>query len=532
MIQRKKRLVLFLPHRADPDQGIRVSADLTPLELLQIAALPEANGYECVIIDAMVEPDYMAKLEELCDGALLLASSCILGFQVAHGARVAKAIRAKFPKLPIVWGGWFPSVQPELYLKEGIADAVALGQGEMTFWELVQAIDHGTPLEDVAGLALMKDGRVHYTAHRTVVGFEGIPDVPWHLLDFEKYVALQNDKSSGWKVRHKYADPWDMPAGMELRGFSYFSSFGCPEPCTFCCSPIVTGRRWKAIPGKVLAERILDCAERFKVNVFRFQDANFGVHEKRSIEFCDELVARKTKFWWNATYEIETIARYKESTLDLMAASKFHLAPMGAEAGSKEQQDRIKKKIDLENDLVKALDRLNQRGIQSGVSWIIGYPGETKESMDATLRLAAMMKHRFPKSPSDIFPYRPIPGSEDFEAAVKLGYQAPKTLEEWGSSLEYKYEFDDIGLPLDVIKTWKRYGVASTFWDGLAQEGSESVRKLMRSIAGWRLKHQNYAFPIEQKLYHAYVRMSGHRTQGDVHKKDQTSGVTPHAPVG
>ncbi len=46
MIQRKKRLVLFLPHRADPDQGIRVSADLTPLELLQIAALPEANGYE------------------------------------------------------------------------------------------------------------------------------------------------------------------------------------------------------------------------------------------------------------------------------------------------------------------------------------------------------------------------------------------------------------------------------------------------------------------------------------------------------
>ncbi len=58
------------------------------------------------------------------------------------------------------------------------------------------------------------------------------------IAGFEKYVALQNDKSTGWKVRHKYADPWDMPAGMELRGFSYFSSFGCPEPCTFCCSPM------------------------------------------------------------------------------------------------------------------------------------------------------------------------------------------------------------------------------------------------------------------------------------------------------
>ena len=99
MIQKKKRLVLFLPHRADPAQGVRVSADLTPLELLQIAGFPDQNGYECVIIDAMVDPDYMARLEEACDGALLFASSCILGYQVAHGAQVARAVRAKFPKL-------------------------------------------------------------------------------------------------------------------------------------------------------------------------------------------------------------------------------------------------------------------------------------------------------------------------------------------------------------------------------------------------------------------------------------------------
>ena len=79
MIQRKQRLVLFLPHRADPDQGIRVAADLLPLELPQIAALPEANGYEVHIVDAMVHDDYMERLMQLCDGALLFASSCILG---------------------------------------------------------------------------------------------------------------------------------------------------------------------------------------------------------------------------------------------------------------------------------------------------------------------------------------------------------------------------------------------------------------------------------------------------------------------
>ena len=70
MIQRKKRIVLFLPHRADPGRGERFSADLLPLELLQIASGPVADGYEVVMIDAMIEEDYKEKVLEACDGAL------------------------------------------------------------------------------------------------------------------------------------------------------------------------------------------------------------------------------------------------------------------------------------------------------------------------------------------------------------------------------------------------------------------------------------------------------------------------------
>ncbi|MHC4375934.1 MAG: cobalamin B12-binding domain-containing protein, partial [Planctomycetota bacterium] len=121
MIQatKKKRVVLFLPHRANPDEGVRVSPDLLPLELLQIAVYPEADGYEVHVVDAMVHPDYRERLTVLCDGALVFASSCILGYQVTHGAEVARELRAAYPDLPMVWGGWFPSVAPELYLKEG-----------------------------------------------------------------------------------------------------------------------------------------------------------------------------------------------------------------------------------------------------------------------------------------------------------------------------------------------------------------------------------------------------------------------------
>ncbi len=524
--RKKKRLVLFLPHRANPAEGVKVAADLLPLEMLQIATLPDREGYEVHIIDAMVHEDYMQRLIELCDGALLFASSCILGYQVTHGAHVAKAIRARFPELPILWGGWFPSVNPDMYFNEGIADAVALGQGEITFWECVQALDAGTPLDEVPGLAIFRDGKTRYTDHRPVVGFDEIPDCPWHLIDFELYVEIQNNPGKA-KMRHLLPRPWDMPDDVQFRGFSYFSSFGCPEPCSFCCSPSVTGRRWKAIPGGVLAERLLELQDRYKFNCVRFQDANFGVAEKRSNEWSEALIEAGSPFFWNATYEIETIARYKEKSVDLLKDSGCHLVILGAEAGTKEQQARVRKNIDLDNNLELALSRLYNRRLQTGCTWIIGYPGESRESMLGTIKMAALMKQKFPVSASDIFPFRPIPGTEDFDRSVELGYKAPTTSEEWGDCLEYKLAIDDVAIPPDVLEKWQRYVATASHWDGLVREGSGAFRKAIRTIAGWRLKNDDYRLPVEQKLFDWYVKLT-HQTQKDKIAQDRTSGVTPN----
>ena len=271
MIQQKKKIVLFLPHRADPKRGEMFSADLLPLELLQIASGPVAEGYEVVMLDAMIEENYIEKVLEACDGALCFASSCILGYQVYDGYVVAKAVRERYPDLPIIWGGWFPSVTPEMYLDENIADAVCIGQGEIAFLEIVQALESGEDLANLPGLAVRRDGRTVYTDHREVVNFDKFHPVPWHLLEYERYTELQL-RPTQKKVRHRFPLPGHWTPDNPPRAFSHFSSFGCPEPCTFCCSPAVTGRRWKAIPGKQLAEEIAELQDRFKFDVLRFQD--------------------------------------------------------------------------------------------------------------------------------------------------------------------------------------------------------------------------------------------------------------------
>ncbi len=504
MIQRTKKIVLFLPHRADPTRGEIFSADLLPLELLQIASGPVAAGYEVVMIDAMIDPDYMGKLLEACDGALLFASSCILGYQVYDGYVASKAVREKYPNLPIIQGGWFPSVTPQMYLEQNVADAVCIGQGELTFMEVCEAVANGEDLANVPGLAVWRDGKMIYTDHRAVVGFDAFEPVPWHLLEYERYAELQTTPTR-MKVRHRFPLPGHWTPDNPPRGFSHFSSFGCPEPCTFCCSPALTGRRWKAIPGRQLAEEIAELQQRFKFDVLRFQDANFGVAEKRTKEFCEALIDLKVPIHWNGTIEIETIMRYKVETRDLLEEAKCHLLWLGAEAGTKQMQERIKKNIEIDHISV-AIGELAKRNIIPGTFWIIGYPGETRESMEATLKIAAEIKHRYPIAGSEVYPFRPIPGTEDFDAAIKLGYVPPKDFHEWGKCFEYKYNSHNTPLPADIRHTWSRYNNTAAIYDKHVTEGAPWMRDALSKIAGWRLKRGDYRFPIEQKLFDLYVK--------------------------
>jgi len=499
-----RKLVLFLPRRDDPSRGEPYSADLLPLELLQIAGGPAAEGFEIVLLDAMVEEDYLEQVLEACEGALLLACSSILGYQVLDGYRVARAVRERHPRLPIVWGGWFPSVAPQLYFEAGIADAVALGQGELTFLEVVRAIASGCDLEEVPGLALWRDGGLVRTARRPVEGFERLPPVPWQLLDFGRYADRQL-RTSSVKVRHRLPSPLSWTGTRPPVSFSYFSSFGCPEPCTYCCSPRVSGRRWKALPGRRLAGEISELQERFGFDVVRFSDANWGVSERRAREFAQELAELGTRLHWNATIEIETVMRYREETLDLVRDSGCHLLWLGVETATAAMQERIRKRINV-GDVPVALSRLVDRGITAGSFWIIGFPGETPESMEETLRQAARTKHRFPGCCAEVYPFRPLPGTEDYEEALRLGWSMPRDLEGWSRFFEWKWHTEGNPLPPRVRERWRRYIQTAAIYDRHVSEGPQVLRSLLARLAGWRLARGWYGLTLEQKLFHLLAR--------------------------
>jgi len=441
MIRAKQRIVLYNPQQKEKGRGRPYAKDCLPLSLLTIAGWPVRDGYDVVIIDGELYPQEEAhqRVLEACEGAFLYGTTGILGYQVADGFLCSSKVKQRFGDLPMLIGGWFASVAPELQLATGLYDAVVLGQGELTFREVVRALDCGEPLDRIAGLALLRDGQVVRTDVRHPVGWSELTDNPWHLIDFEPYREQQ------LALRHVTAvesaiPPPDAHSPRRKRphvATAYYSSYGCPLQCTFCCSPEVSGLRWKAMPAERMLDDIAGLQERWGFDVVRFFDANYGVMEKRVRAFAEGVLERGLKLWQYGYMQAPSVVRFQDATVEAMAASGFYQILIGGEAGTDETMKAIKKTTRGDENLQAAV-RLAQRGIRPQLTYVIGYPRESAESMLATIDQCRRVQVACPDSHPEVWPFRPIPGTPAFREAVELGYEPPRDLLEWGHIGDYR----------------------------------------------------------------------------------------------
>ncbi|MEC8496070.1 MAG: cobalamin-dependent protein, partial [Planctomycetota bacterium] len=330
----KKKIVLYQPKQVDDSLGVESSKDMLPLELLTISAFTLQDGYEIKIVDGSLYggTEGHKRFAEESDGAMLVATTAILGYMVTDSWLAMQAVKARNPRVPAVIGGWFASVKPDLMLETGLYEAVVIGQGELIFRDLVRAIDSGEPLDDLEGIAFKRDGQIVKNPRRSVAGWDEIPGVPWHLLDHRPYRDHQMRADSAKDVLRMPTPPW-IGQRKPYFGITYFSSYGCPEPCGFCCSPEISMRRWKCMPADRMLDDIQELHDRWGFDVIRFHDANFGVMQKRVREFSQGLIDSGLQIGWNAFIETHSILKYKSETLDLMAESGMYIAEIGAEAG-------------------------------------------------------------------------------------------------------------------------------------------------------------------------------------------------------
>src|SRR6266545_4269946 len=131
-----RKIVFFFPAFSSTEAT-------APLGILAVATPLLRAGYQVRIIDSTITPDYEATVLSELQDALCLAVSLVTGPMIRETVRMARAAKALYPDLPVVLGGWHPSLLPDQTLAAEFVDIVVKGQGEDAFLEVVQRIEAG-----------------------------------------------------------------------------------------------------------------------------------------------------------------------------------------------------------------------------------------------------------------------------------------------------------------------------------------------------------------------------------------------------
>src|SRR5690606_35343362 len=112
------------------------------------------------IVDGRLGADPVARVLEAIDDAVCFGVTVHTGAPIRDSLHVARAVKARRPELPVVWGGWYPSLFPTDPLADPAIDVTIQGQGETTFAEVVEHLREGAPPAGVAGCAYRRGGEV------------------------------------------------------------------------------------------------------------------------------------------------------------------------------------------------------------------------------------------------------------------------------------------------------------------------------------------------------------------------------------
>jgi radical SAM superfamily enzyme YgiQ (UPF0313 family) len=437
-----------------------------PLALLAVGSALDPQRYEVCIVDGRLERDPLATVLDEVDDALCLGITVLSGAPIRDALRITRAAKARRPDLPIVWGGWHPSLFPVETLDEQGIDATVVGQGEVTFAALVDRLAHGAKLSGLHGTVARSNGQPCRGPRRPLTDLNELPSHSYDLIPVEAYFERKG-----------------------RRQLDYISSTGCRFRCAFCADPFVYGRHWVALEAPRLVDEMAHLWRRYQFDDLSFQDESFFTDPQRVATMARGFLRRNLRFSWQATLRADQGARLPDEVLSLCRRSGLRRLIVGVESGSPEILDRITKDTSLDQVLESA-GKLARHDVGATFSFIVGFPGESDASVQATLDLIKRLRAMSPQFETPIFYFKPYPGSRLSREVVQQGYTLPRTLEEWAC-------FDYLGSSGPWVSAEKRRLVERfKFFNRFAWGRDRERCWPLHVISRWRCKRDDYRLPL------------------------------------
>lgn len=453
-----------------------------PLSILAIAAVLEGCE-DYAVVDGNADPDPGRTMDGIMadTGAELLAVSVMPGPQMKAAIPLCREFRQKYPAVPIVWGGYFPSLYTDTALNARYVDFVVRGQGEETFIELLGALRSNRCFTNIAGLSYKDDFGLHvHNAPRRLRNPGDFPRLPYHRLpNAEKYI---------------------LPTFLGSRTAVHQASIGCPFRCTFCgVVPLYDGRQ-KVEPPSRTAE-VLDYLQRkYGINAVQFYDNNFFLNESHTRELVGRVAPMNLRWWCEG--RIDTVLRYKDDTLRGIKQAGAAMIFFGAESGSDKVLQEMNKRITTEQTLELAA-RLREIGIVPEFSFVVGNPREPERDTHDTIQFIRRIKRINPDAEIIVQHYIPTPHPDGMYGEVEGHIEFPKTPEEWTEERWFNFSTrTDPHLPWLPRRIKRRIDgfelVVNSRWPTMQDIHLPGWgRALLKGLSGWRYALGIYDFPVE-----------------------------------
>ena len=455
-----------------------------PLALIAVGSALDRSKYQPIIVDGRLEPDPLrALLAHLDEDTVCLGVTVLTGAPIRDALKVSRAIKQARPDLPVIWGGWHPSLFPEQCLAEPSVDAVVIGQGEETFTEIVARLANGRGLEGIPGCAYRDSSLLSEnfpTGERPGVTtapprpFRDVNLLPPHdytLIEVERYFARKRQ-----------------------RQFDYISSQGCRFRCTFCADPTVFKRGWYGLDPGRMARELSAHHRRYHFEEISFQDETFFTSRARVEAVAEAFLAAGLGVPWTATMRADQGDRLDEGLLQKCKRSGLRRVMIGVESGSPEMLQRIKKDITLDQ-VFRSAEKCARHEVGAILNFIVGFPGESDASIQETLDVASRLRALSPDFEAAIFYYRPYPGNPIADELLQSGYQFPTTLEAWA-------DFDYIAGREGWVtpRQWQRVERFKFYQRYAFGHNRRPLRWPLHLVSRWRVNRHYYSLPIEKAI--------------------------------
>lgn len=252
-------------------------------------------------------------------------------------------------------GGSDPSAEPDVYTDA--YDLVVVGEGENTFSQIVN--DPNTDPSKIEGLCFKHNGKIVLTPPRPLISdLDKIPWPAWDMLPIGMY------KPETMSIKYK-------PNNLMM-----MTSRGCPYHCAYCASNVVFKKvRVRSISSAL--DEIKYLYDTFRVRSILFMDSTFTMNRSRTVELCNSLIKEGLDIVWSCETRPDTVDK---ELLQLMSSAGCYFINYGVQTYNESALTSIDRPLFF--DKVKSAVKETQKaGMMARLDYILGLPGETKESM-------------------------------------------------------------------------------------------------------------------------------------------------------